>query len=174
MFKFKFFLIMLMLLTSLVLPAFVRVEAGTTKHNVDTDSYLFSCPGDGWSTISVKVDYTEYIVKHNGKNKYWKRDIFYAYKTAYAKNKPTMKMNLSLTKHINSDGKTLHTFKKWTKQSVLADPTKWDCYALYKNGTNEYYKYSTKNKGTTSYLVYCKGANIPTRGKSISLKLNTK
>ncbi|MBQ2642726.1 MAG: hypothetical protein IJF94_02885 [Eubacterium sp.] len=164
-----------MIMVLLLLPLLsAKVEGGTKKQKVDTDKYLFACPGNGWSTITVNVDYTEYIVKHDGKNKYWKRDIFYAHKSAYAMNKPKLTMNLKTTKHINSDGKTLHTFKNWTKQSVLADPTKWDYFALYKNGTNRYYKYTTKNKGVTSYNVYCKGAAVPTKGKTIKLKLNTK
>lgn len=152
----------------------VSVEAGTQKNKKDTDSYLFACPGHGWSTITVKVDYTEYIVNHEGKNKYWKRDNFYAYHRDYANNKPKLNMKLSNTKHINKDGKTLHTFKTWTRQSVLADPKKWDFFAYYKNGANVYYKYTTKNKAVVYYSVDCPGATFSYREKSIKMKLNTK
>lgn len=169
--------IILMVVTFMIIMQVIpqNVNAGTKLEKNKTYYYTFATAGGGINTAVVKVDYTEYVVNHKGKNKYWKRDIFYAFRTIYSDCIPKLSMYLSLTQHVDKDGKTLHKFKKWMKQSVLADNDYWDYYGFYKNGTNEYYKKTTKNKGVTTFLVDCEDAiNGRTRGDLVKLKLNTK
>lgn len=134
-------------------------------------TYVFAVPEGGWSSIMVWVRYMErFTKKADSKNKFYNRELFYAYRTAYATERPSFA--IGKVKHINGEGKILHTFKVWKRCDSMSDGS-WDYFCSRKNETNKYYRNTTKNKAQVSYSTYCRGANIPSRGNTVKLNLNT-
>lgn len=145
------------------------------KTKKDERSYLFAVPEGGWSTITVRISYTEKQVKHDAQNKWWRRELFYAYKTEYATERPYMRI-LNNIEHRDGNGKLIHKFEKWTPVTSMAD-AKWDYFKLSRNGKNMYYSPTTKNSASVSYLVFCNGGilvNDNKAGHTIRMGLNTK
>lgn len=157
-----------------LLSSSVKVEAGTSKTVENEKSYLFAVPEGGWSTITVYVKYTEKQVKHDSKNKWWRRELYYTYLTKYATEQPYMKI-LNNIEHRDNNGKLIHKFEKWTPVTTMAD-AKWDYFALYRNGKNMYYSTTTKNYASVSYTVHCKGGILTSslNGHTLKMRLNTK
>ncbi|MCI8955459.1 MAG: hypothetical protein HFG29_00545 [Eubacterium sp.] len=134
-------------------------------------THVFTVPEGGWSSIMIWINYMErYTKQKNSKNKFYNRDLFYAYRTAYATERPSF--SIGKVKHIDGNGKTLHTFKKWKPCDALSDGT-WDFFCCDRNEKNKNYSKATKCKAQVNYSVYCKGANIPVRGNTVKLNLKT-
>lgn len=176
--KEKIFLLLLIitLLSETIINDTVTVSAGSSKTAKDERPYLFAVPEGGWSTITVYIKYTEKQVKSGEKNKWWRRELFYAYQTEYANECPYMKL-LNNIEHRDEKGKLIHKFEKWTPVDSMAD-AKWDYFKLSRNGKNMYYAPTTKNRASVSYLVFCDDGilvnNNKEAGHTIKIRLNTK
>lgn len=166
-------LLVVTLLSGAILNDTIKVSAGINKTVTDERAYLFAVPEGGWSTITVRINYTERQVKSGTKNKWWRREVFYAYKTEYATEKPYMKL-LNNIEHRTENGKLIHKFEKWTPVDSVAD-AKWDYFKLSRNGKNMYYEPTAKNRASVSYLVFCNGGiSVNGNGYTLRMKLNTK
>lgn len=89
----------------------IDVQAANVKHKSTTKDYQFAVPEGGWSTIRVYVNYTEnYTPKADSMNKYYRREIYYAYKTSYATTRPSFRL-LNNISYKDKNDKVLHTFK---------------------------------------------------------------
>lgn len=151
----------------------IDVYAAKVKYKNDTKDFQFAVPNGGWSTIRVYINYTEnYIPKADSKNKYYRREIYYAYKTSYATTRPSFKL-LNNICYKDKNGKVLHTFSKWTKCDAMADGS-WEYFAAFRNGKNFTYKNTTTNKAVINYQTNCSGGIPSVQGRTISMRLNTK
>lgn len=154
-----------------------NVEAKAYRKNVDVKkSYNFAVPEGGWSTITVRVNYTELYKKvDSNTNAYYHRMLYYSYKTSYATEKPYLIINsVKHLKKTNNGYKPFYTFQKWKDAPAMSDGT-WEFFACIENRANKHYANTTSNKAKVYYAVYCDGAIIPMQvGKAVMLGLNTK
>lgn len=151
----------------------IDVQAANVKHKSTTKDYQFAVPEGGWSTIRVYVNYTEnYTPKADSMNKYYRREIYYAYKTSYATTRPAFRL-LNNISYKDKNDKVLHTFKKWTTCDAMSDGT-WEYFTAIRNGKNFTYKNTTTNKMVINFQASCSGGIPLIHSGSLTMRLNTK
>lgn len=141
-----------------------NLKAETTK------KYLFTVPGDVWSTCTVHIIYDEYYNNAGSNNVFYKRTRWYTGSCTYTTNKP--QLSISNVVHRSSNGNVLKTFSSWTGIDGLF-PGGLDYYGTDKNTVSVTYPTATSNKGELGYIVTCSGAFIPIYTDKVSMKLNT-
>ncbi|PXV87364.1 hypothetical protein C8E03_110125 [Lachnotalea glycerini] len=142
----------------------VKAESLT---NSTTKSYLFAVAEGGWSSINMKVMYSENYTKSGNYNKFTSRSKSVLCTRAYATSCP--EVYILNVKHSNDK-----TFSDWTIGSMIFDSSKWNEGFYYTNSSSVKYINTTNVTGNLPFEVYCSGATPTYNMGSVSLSLNTK
>ncbi len=136
------------------------------------NTYLFAVPEGGWSSITVNMNYTERYTKYDSiTNKFYSRECFFAYKSAYATSMPVG--NVVSIKHYTNSGGELHHFTKWNDLAVVVQPGYNGIWSK-QNGKNKFYQNTTDNYAHVAFQVSCNGAVPPIQTGGLKLVLKTK
>lgn len=168
-------LILVMICCSCLYSTLPAMAATKTVINAEEGkSYLFAVPEGGWSTMRVRVEYTEEYSNNSSSytSTFYHREKACMFSRAYATTMPVLYLDNVV--HRSSSGTSLKTFSSWTAIDLLYDPSRWQGANGYKNTTNASYTRSTSNYGTLSYRVSCGSGGIPAvSADSLTLSLKT-